>query len=53
MNLAILGEEEVLPETFHFLNAGWWVVHLIAVLVVAYIGYLIGGKQKAGGSARG
>jgi hypothetical protein len=36
-----------LPETFHFLNAGWWIVHVIAISVVCGIGYMIGKKRRA------
>ncbi|MFP4057485.1 MAG: hypothetical protein ACLF0G_11505 [Candidatus Brocadiia bacterium] len=40
-------EGEVLPETFHFLQLGWWVVHIIAIPLVGFIGYTMG--KKAGG----
>ena len=36
-----------LPETFHFLNAGWLIVHVIAISAVCSIGYLIGKKRRA------
>jgi hypothetical protein len=28
--------------TFHLLKAGWWVLHVIAIGVVFYLGYLYG-----------
>ena len=36
-----------LPETFNFLNAGWWIIHVIAISAVCSIGYLIGKKRRA------
>ena len=35
-----------LPETFHFLHAGWWAIHVVGIAVVLGIGYLMG-KKKA------
>jgi hypothetical protein len=40
-------EGERLPEAFHFLNAGWWVVHIIAIPVLWIIGYAMGKKAAA------
>jgi len=37
-----------LPETFHFLHLGWWIVHVIAIAVVFYIGLSVGRKKRAG-----
>jgi len=28
--------------TWHFLKAGWWVLHVISIAVVFYIGYMLG-----------
>ena len=28
--------------TWAFLRSGWWVLHIVAIIVVAYIGYWIG-----------
>ncbi len=28
--------------TFHFLKAGWWVLHILAIGLVFYLGYLYG-----------
>jgi len=36
-----------LPETLEFLHLGWWVIHIVGVVVVFYIGFLTG-KKKAG-----
>lgn len=30
--------------TFHFLKAGWWVWHIIAIAGVFYLGYIWGGS---------
>ncbi len=45
MVLALLNAE-ALPETFHFLHPGWWLVHVVGVAVILYIGFLLG-KKKA------
>ena len=37
------------PEGFRFLQWGWWVVHVIGIIVLLYIGFLAG-KKKAGRS---
>jgi hypothetical protein len=42
---ALLGLVE-LPETFGFLHPGWFLVHVVAIAVVFYIGFLVG-KKKA------
>ncbi|HIJ73860.1 MAG TPA: hypothetical protein HPP83_07145 [Candidatus Hydrogenedentes bacterium] len=39
--------KEMLPETFHFLGLGWWVVHIVAIVAVFYIGYMFGKKGAA------
>ncbi len=31
-----------LPETLRFLNLGWWILHIIAIIVVGGIGFIIG-----------
>lgn len=33
---------EVLPEALHFLNWGWWLVHLIAIPGMFLIGMAVG-----------
>jgi hypothetical protein len=33
-----------LPESFRFLRIGWWVVHIIAISAVFFLGYYFGGK---------
>jgi hypothetical protein len=43
--MALLALPE-LPETFGFLHPGWFVVHAVAIVVVFYVGYLMG-KKKA------
>lgn len=30
--------------TFHFLKAGWWIWHIIAIVGVFWLGYLYGGS---------
>jgi hypothetical protein len=35
-----------LPETLGFLHPGWFLVHAVAIVVLFYIGYLMG-KRKA------
>jgi hypothetical protein len=45
--LANGGEGEMLPETFHFLNLGWWVLHVLAIPALFLIGYLVGRKGAA------
>ncbi len=37
---------ELLPETFEFLHAGWWILYLVAIPVVFLIGFAVG-KKKA------
>jgi len=44
MTASLLANAEWLPETFHFLHLGWWVVHVIAILVVFMIG--LGAARK-------
>jgi hypothetical protein len=36
-----------LPETFQFLHGGWFVVHIIGIAVVGYIGYKIGRLKQS------
>ncbi len=31
-----------LPESWRFLGSLWWVLHIVAVGLVFYVGYLIG-----------
>jgi hypothetical protein len=35
-----------LPESFLFLHGGWFVVHIIAISVVGYIGYKLGRMKQ-------
>jgi hypothetical protein len=30
--------------TFHFLRAGWWIWHVIAIAGIFYLGWLWGGR---------
>jgi len=30
--------------TFNFLKAGWWILHIVAIVGVFYLGYLYGGS---------
>lgn len=30
--------------TFHFLKAGWWIWHIIAIVGIFWLGYLYGGS---------
>jgi len=32
----------MLPEPFRFLRIGWWVVHIIGISLVFYLGYKFG-----------
>lgn len=43
----ILGNGEILPEALEFLNWGWWVVHVVAIVVVFLIGWGVGKKGAA------
>lgn len=36
------GMTKVDPGTFSFLQAGWWVLHVIAIAGIFYLGYLYG-----------
>ncbi|MCE5326450.1 MAG: hypothetical protein LLG01_08545 [Planctomycetaceae bacterium] len=40
---AILGVE--VPEPIQFLNWGWWIIHVVAIIVVFLIG-MAAGKSK-------
>ena len=37
----------VLPVTLQFLNGGWFVVHIIAISVVGYLGYKLGRLKQS------
>ena len=39
---------EILPEAFHFLHVGWWVLHLIAIPLVFIVGFVLGGRGGKG-----
>ena len=44
-----MGEQEIKREgydlgTFNFLRAGWWILHIVAIVGVFYLGYLYGGS---------
>jgi hypothetical protein len=52
MTSFVLANGEILPETFHFLNVGWWIVHIVGIAGVALLGYVIG-KKQAGGAPSG
>lgn len=47
MLAGMLANGELLPETFHFLEVGWWVVHLVAIPVVFIVGFLVGKRAGA------
>ncbi|NQU42676.1 hypothetical protein HQ520_05280 [bacterium] len=34
-----------IPETFEFLKAGWWIIHLIAVPAIFAIGFGLGASR--------
>ncbi|MGA2322895.1 MAG: hypothetical protein ABSG22_03510 [Sedimentisphaerales bacterium] len=36
-----------LPESFQFLHGGWFVVHIIGIAVVAYLGYKLGRMKES------
>jgi hypothetical protein len=36
----------VLPRALQFLNGGWWVVHVIGIGVVGYLGYKVGQAKQ-------
>lgn len=38
-----------LPESWRFLGTMWWVLHVIAIGLVFYIGYVIGRSSAAEG----
>jgi len=50
MDATLLANGDLLPETFQFLNLGWWIVHVIGIVVVFLIG-LAAGKKCAAKSA--
>jgi hypothetical protein len=33
----------MLPEPFRFLRIGWWIVHIIGISLVFYLGHKFGG----------
>ena len=39
-------EVELLPESLHFLNWGWWVIHAIAIPLVFLIGVCVGKRCR-------
>jgi hypothetical protein len=43
---------EILPEPLEFLNWGWWLLHVVAIVVVFYIGWAMA-KKKMASSADG
>ena len=44
----ILADADILPETLQFLGVGWFIVHIVAIPLVAYIGFAIGKKKGSG-----
>jgi len=36
-----------LPETLQFLHGGWFVVHIIGISLVAYLGYKLGRMRES------
>jgi hypothetical protein len=48
MDLVLLAQDgQILPDALRFLNWGWWIVHVIAIVVVLLIGMAIGKKKAA------
>ncbi len=45
---ALLANGDVLPETFDFMRVGWWIVHLIAIPGIFFLGWA---AAKAGKGA--
>lgn len=45
MTYSMLADGEILPETLHFLNLGWWIVHLVGIALVGFIGFTLGKKS--------
>ncbi len=43
MNLLLV----VLPRVLQFLNGGWWVVHIIGIGAVGFLGYKIGQAKQS------
>jgi len=37
----------VVPETFQFLNGGWFLIHIVGIFVVGFIGFKIGQARKS------
>ncbi|MFP4053052.1 MAG: hypothetical protein ACLFV7_04220 [Phycisphaerae bacterium] len=53
---ALLASRDMLPETLHFLNLGWWIIHVVAIVVVGAVGYALGRKnaaKKGSGASQG
>jgi hypothetical protein len=40
-----------LPGALEFLNWGWWILHVVGIVVVGWIGYTIGRKKSASPAA--
>jgi nitrate reductase NapE component len=38
------GGEDYELGTFEFLKTGWWILHVVAIVGVFYLGYLFGGS---------
>lgn len=47
MFIPMLADADILPESFQFLNLGWWAIHIIAIPLVFYIGYALGRRKGA------
>ena len=38
--------QERLPETYHFLNTGWWAIHLLAIPLIFGLGYMTAQRRS-------
>ena len=38
--------QERLPETYQFLNTGWWGIHLMAIPVIFGLGYMMAQRRS-------
>ena len=36
-----------LPETFQFLHGGWFVVHIVGIVVVGFLGFKLGRVKQS------
>ena len=52
MTYPMLAGGEILPETLEFLNLGWWIVHVVGIALVGFVGFTMGKKcaKKSSGA---